>query len=507
MSSRFFYYATDSYLRKILLEIESAVEIQYVKTTSFYEKGEPITKYNSISDFKLPGSEANGSTRSLHLDIFRRDRALFFFGRESYKGKLTYKLYEPNGHNSVFWVYGGEYEGKSVFYGNFTIYEESPEAEELYRIIKNTFYRNCARDRGYYISPDLFYRKDEFKFNIGDYPTFSFIPSEKSAKITQKLKKAFYVEQEPDFWSFEYDDYENACKTLDSISNINKQDKNGMTYLMHAIQGENFDIAQKLLEKGADPNIPDNRGLTPLSYLIYFDEDFFQMLIDYGANIDLQVNDRFTIRDYLQRFHSEEYKKFLELPLTPQKVIIKESNKSNRPKAENAKSSDDDTTNLKEQKVMIENHKKSKTYMFKNNWSIEFPTDWSYETDETDGHNIFYPPDSELTIRISEFFTNAKEDDLKRIYKESVPADSKKYELGFGFNSFSSLAYETVEYQHDIKVYRFIIGCYKDGLLLSINIYALKRDECIQALKYIKTIKSNDEPPKRRLSLLDRLRR
>ena len=145
--------------------------------------------------------------------------------------------------------------------------------------------------------------------------------------------------------------------------------------------------------------------------------------------------------------------------------------------------------------------------MFKNNWSIEFPTDWSYETDETDGHNIFYPPDSELTIRISEFFTNAKKDDLKGIYKESVPADSRKYELGFDFNSFSSLAYETVEYQHDIKVYRFIIGCYKDGLLLSINIYALNREECIQALKYIKTIKSNDEPPKRRLSLLDMLRR
>ena len=312
-----------------------------------------------------------------------------------------------------------------------------------------------------------------------------------------------------DYHSVEYDDYDNALKSLETIIDINQQDNNGMTYLMHAIQGGNYDVTKKLLEKGADPNIPDNRGFMPLSYLLYFEEDFLHFLIYYGANIDLQINDSLTIRDYFEASKQEEYKKFLNLPFTPQRITSGSVNQNNYSKADeksSSVSSDIGTINSEETNVMIENGKKSKAYKFKNNWSIEFPTDWSYEIDEADKHNIFYPPDSELTIRISEFFTNAKEGDLKEIYKESVPVDSKQYELGINFNSFNSLAYETVEYEHDLKVYRLIIGCYKDGILLSINIHALNRDECVQALKYIKTIKTNDESAKCRFSLFDKLK-
>lgn len=512
MSKGFNYYATNNCLRKIFLEIESAIDIKYVKVIGFHEKNEQIPIFNSVSEIFVTDLVKNSPPNFPAFNIYKKDRALYFFGRETYKGKLCYDVYEPNGQNSVCWHYGGEYEEKSVGKGTICIVEETSESEEIYRIIKNAFSRNCAIDRGFFVSPDLLFRKDEFRFDYTEgktYPLFRFLPNEKSARISQKLKKAYSVEMKSDYHSVEYDDYDNALKTLETIIDINRQDNNGMTYLMHAIQGENYDVAKKLLEKGADPNIPDNRGFMPLSYLLYFEEDFLQFLIDYGANIDLQINDGPTIRDYFESSKQEEYKMFLNLPFAPQKLKIGFVNQNNYSKADgktSSVSSDTGTINSKEPNVMIENGKKLTIYKFKNNWSIEFPTDWSYEIDEEDKHNIFYPPDSELTIRISELFTNAKEDDLKEIYKESVPSDSKQYELGFNFNFFNSLAYETVEYEHDLKVYRFIIGCYKDGFLLSINIYALDRNECIQALKYIKTIKTNDESPKCRLSLFDKLR-
>lgn len=512
MSKGFNYYATNNCLRKIFSEIESAIDVKYVKVIGFYEKNEQIPIFNSVSELFVTDMVKNRIPNFPTLNIYKKDRALYFFGRETYKGKLCYDVYEPNGQNLVYWHYGGEYGEKSVCMGTICIAEETPESEEIYRIIKNAFSRNCAIDRGFYVSPDLLFRKDEFRFDYIEgktYPLFRFLPNEKSARISQKLKKAFSVEMKSDYHSVEYDDYDNALKTLETIIDINQQDNNGMTYLMHAIQGKNYDIAKKLLIHGADPNIPDNRGFIPLSYLLSFEEDFLQFLIDYGANIDLQINDGPTIRDYFEGSKQEDYKMFLNLPFTPKKLTIGYINQNNYSKADgktSSVSSDTETINSEEPNVMIENGKKLKIYKFKNNWSIEFPTDWSYELDEGDKHNIFYPPDSELTIRISEFFSNAKEDDLKEIYKESVPVDSEQYELGFNFNFFNSLAYETVEYEHELKVYHLIIGCYKDGLLLSINIYALDRDECIQALKYIKTIKTNDEHSKRRFSLFDKLK-
>jgi len=36
-------------------------------------------------------------------------------------------------------------------------------------------------------------------------------------------------------------------------------------------------------------------------------------------------------------------------------------------------------------------------------WRISFPEKWIYEDDTESDQNIFYPPDSDLTIRITPF--------------------------------------------------------------------------------------------------------
>ncbi len=156
-------------------------------------------------------------------------------------------------------------------------------------------------------------------------------------------------------------------------------------------------------------------------------------------------------------------------------------------------------------KAITTTDERLKTYRFNNSWFIDIPYSWSGGIDEDDEGYLFYPPGSDLTIRITDFYTNGTADVLKASYYESIPEGSKPYELGFSLDSFDSFAYETDHYEDGFKVHRLMIGCCKDGLLISVNIYALNRDECIDVLKYIKTIKSTEKPKKRKFSLLGKI--
>jgi len=71
-----------------------------------------------------------------------------------------------------------------------------------------------------------------------------------------------------------------------------------------------------------------------------------------------------------------------------------------------------------------------------NGWNIKLPENWKEERDNVDGYHIYYPTDSDLTIRIISFhfFRNiendwkvlAPVDVLSKIFNESI----KKIELG-----------------------------------------------------------------------------
>ena len=156
-------------------------------------------------------------------------------------------------------------------------------------------------------------------------------------------------------------------------------------------------------------------------------------------------------------------------------------------------------------KAVMTTDERLKTYKFNDSWSIDIPYSWSGGIDEDDEGYLFYPPGSDLTIRICDFYANVTAEGFKSAYCKTVPGDSNPYELGFSLDSFDSFAYETDHYEDGFKVYGLMIGCCKDGLLISVNIYALNRDECIDALKYVRTIKSTEEPKKRKFSLWDKI--
>lgn len=75
---------------------------------------------------------------------------------------------------------------------------------------------------------------------------------------------------------------------LEKITNPNKANEDGVTYLILAICNYNVDIVKRLLEKGADPNICDYSGAHPLLFAIMKNDprmtQIVELLLEYGAN-------------------------------------------------------------------------------------------------------------------------------------------------------------------------------------------------------------------------------
>ncbi|MFZ7136494.1 ankyrin repeat domain-containing protein, partial [Avibacterium avium] len=78
---------------------------------------------------------------------------------------------------------------------------------------------------------------------------------------------------------------------------VNAQDIYGMTPLHYAMRSKNGDAAIALLEAGADPNIPNQDNLRPLSMIGYMPNrlDILKMMLDKGANVDNIINENETI--------------------------------------------------------------------------------------------------------------------------------------------------------------------------------------------------------------------
>jgi ankyrin repeat protein len=104
----------------------------------------------------------------------------------------------------------------------------------------------------------------------------------------------------------------NAQEPID----LNKFSKaeDGLTPLTYAILAQMFDVAQELVEAGADVNLPDeDNQFTPLMLSTQADIEFLGFLIDKGADINKQVgrNNNSAIFEFIESKVPVEKFKFL----------------------------------------------------------------------------------------------------------------------------------------------------------------------------------------------------
>ena len=149
-----------------------------------------------------------------------------------------------------------------------------------------------------------------------------------------------------------------------------------------------------------------------------------------------------------------------------------------------------------------------KVFNIKNEWSIKLPKNWIEETDEVDGHHVYYPPDNNLIIRASSFYIFrdlengskilAPIDVLSEIFDKSLKnielgnnkqLEEKKLNLNdFKIENFKHKCYEYDYYEDNEKTYSISCGIMIKGYLLIVNLYSASRKEVENAIKYIYSI-------------------
>jgi ankyrin repeat protein len=91
------------------------------------------------------------------------------------------------------------------------------------------------------------------------------------------------------------DDKERTQKLLTHGADVNVQDADGDTPLHGAAQNGNVEIINLLLDKGANPNAKNKLGGTPLMWAaVYGHDDAARLLLSRGANPSLKDNDGIT---------------------------------------------------------------------------------------------------------------------------------------------------------------------------------------------------------------------
>ena len=81
-----------------------------------------------------------------------------------------------------------------------------------------------------------------------------------------------------------------ACLLIDSGADIEVTDTGGMTPVMWAVKMANTPVLKKLVEKGADVNKTDEEGFTALMYTVQTDQiDAAVLLLEHGADVNQKI--------------------------------------------------------------------------------------------------------------------------------------------------------------------------------------------------------------------------
>ena len=108
---------------------------------------------------------------------------------------------------------------------------------------------------------------------------------------------------------------EEVLKDLKKVSNPNFQDSQGTSYLHMACQVHSVEAISILLDLGADANISDERGFSPiLSALGSINENnniIFEMMLQHGLDLD-KIEGESTLKEQIKSFDDEGLNKIIQ---------------------------------------------------------------------------------------------------------------------------------------------------------------------------------------------------
>ncbi len=108
---------------------------------------------------------------------------------------------------------------------------------------------------------------------------------------------------------------EDVLKDLHKVANPNFQDLQGTSYLHMACQSHSYDAIKILLELGADPNINNNHGKSPILKAIgSINENnnaILELMLQYGLDLDKMEGD-VTLKEMIESFGNVEMNKIIE---------------------------------------------------------------------------------------------------------------------------------------------------------------------------------------------------
>lgn len=114
-------------------------------------------------------------------------------------------------------------------------------------------------------------------------------------------------------WAAAFNDDAPAIRWLCSAGAEDLDAPGRDTPLMFAVKWSRFKSAKALLECGADPNVTDRRGMTPLHSMLKkrSDPKYVRMFLQYGASVDMPDREGRTVRAILARARDERYRRLL----------------------------------------------------------------------------------------------------------------------------------------------------------------------------------------------------
>lgn len=108
---------------------------------------------------------------------------------------------------------------------------------------------------------------------------------------------------------------DDLLQKLRNVDNPNFQDDKGMSYLHRACQSHYLEAIEILLELGANPNINDERGISPVLKAIgrinEKNNDILELMLQHGLNLDKMEGDM-TLKEKIESFHDDEMNKIIE---------------------------------------------------------------------------------------------------------------------------------------------------------------------------------------------------